>query len=59
MKEYLTKKKISYATELIRTSELTVEQIATILGFSCAYSFRRSFKECTGLTPSEYKKSVL
>jgi len=59
IKEYLTKKKISYATELIRTSELTVEQIATILGFSCAYSFRRSFKECTGLTPSEYKKSVL
>lgn len=59
IKKYLTKKKISHASELLATSELTIEQIATVLGFSCAYTFRRAFKECTGLTPSEYKKSVL
>lgn len=56
IKEYITKKKILYATELLRTSELTVEQIAEQLKFSCAYTFRRAFKKYTGCTPCEYRK---
>ncbi|MBQ9941181.1 MAG: helix-turn-helix domain-containing protein [Clostridia bacterium] len=57
IKEYVTKKKIIYSTELLRTSNLTVEQIATQLGFSCAYSFRRTFKKYINATPNEYRNN--
>ncbi len=59
IKEYLNKKKISYAAHMLQSSELTVEQIAEQLGFSCAYSFRRTFKKYAGVTPSEYKKNTV
>lgn len=55
IKEYIMKKKIAYATELLRTSELTVEKISEQLKFSCTYTFRRAFKQYTGMTPKEYK----
>lgn len=55
IKEYLSKKKISYGAELLLTSELSVEKIAEQLGFSSAYSFRRAFKKYTSLSPTEYK----
>ena len=57
IKEYLTKKKIAYSTELLNTTELTMEQIADQLGFSCPYSFRRAFKKYVGLTPGDYKRN--
>ncbi len=58
LKEYLTKKKIGYAAELIRDGGLTVEQIADRLNFSCPRTFRRAFKQYTGMTPKEYKLSI-
>ena len=58
LKEYLTKKKIGYAAELIRDGVLTVEQIADRLNFSCPRTFRRAFKQYTGMTPKEYKSSI-
>ncbi len=58
LKEYLTKKKIAYAAELLRTSDITVEQITDHLNFSCPRTFRRAFKQHTGMTPTEYKTSL-
>lgn len=58
LKEYLTKKKIGYAAELIRDGGLTVEQIADRLNFSCPRTFRRAFKQYTGMTPKEYKINI-
>ena len=58
IKEYLTKKKIAYATELLRNTELTIEEISDQLQFSSAHAFRRSFKQYTLVTPSEYKKKA-
>ena len=55
IKEYLTKKKIAYAAELLKNSDLTIEEIADRLMFSSAHAFRRSFKQYTNSTPSEYK----
>ncbi len=55
IKDYLTNKKLSYAMQLLETSELSVEKISDSLGFSSAHSFRRMFKKYTGLSPSEYK----
>lgn len=56
IKEYLTNKKLSYAMQLLETSEMSVEKISDSLGFSSAHSFRRMFKKYTGLSPSEYKE---
>lgn len=58
IKEYIMKKKIAYAAELLRTSELTVEQITEQLNFSCPYTFRRAFKQYTGMTPKDYKMNL-
>ncbi len=55
VKEYLMKKKISYAGELLKTSNLSVEDVSDALNFSSSHSFRRAFKQYMGCTPSEYK----
>ena len=55
IKEYLVKKKISRASELLSTTALSVEEIAETIGFSSAHSFRRAFKQYTGITPSDLK----
>ena len=56
IKEYLTNKKLSYAMQLLVTSDMSVEKISDSLGFSSAHSFRRMFKKYTGVSPSEYKE---
>lgn len=56
IKEYLTNKKLSYAMQLLETSEMSVEKISDSLGFSSAHSFRRMFKKYAGLSPREYKE---
>lgn len=59
LKEYITKKKIAYASELLRTSELTVEHIAETLNFSSPHTFRRVFKQHMSMTPMEYKTKTI
>ena len=56
IKEYLLKKKTAYASELLVTTEMSIEEIASALNFSCAHSFRRAFKNHMGVTPGEYRK---
>lgn len=56
IKEYLANKKLSYAMQLLETSDMSVEKISDSLGFSSAHSFRRMFKQYTGLSPSDYKE---
>jgi len=55
MKEYLNRKKISHATELLEQCDLTVEQISDHLKFASPRVFRRVFKQYTGSTPSAYR----
>lgn len=56
IKEYLIKKKINFASELLITKSLSVEQITEQLNFSSSHVFRRLFKQYTSYSPSEYKK---
>ncbi len=56
IKEYLTRKKVAHAMELLTTTELPVEKITDSLGFSTSHSFRRAFKQYTGLSPTEFKE---
>jgi AraC-like DNA-binding protein len=46
------------AEELLQRHDETVQRVAARLGFSDTTSFRRSFKQWTGLSPSEYRRSV-
>jgi AraC-like DNA-binding protein len=46
------------AKELLRESGLTVTQIAGRVGYPTIYSFSRAFKRLTGMSPSEYSRSV-
>ncbi len=56
IKEYLANKKLTYAMQLLKTSDMSVEKISDSLGFSSAHSFRRMFKQYTGYSPREFKE---
>ncbi len=50
--------KIVEAKMLIRKGNLNFTQISEKLGYSSIHHFTRSFKTVTGITPSNYEKSV-
>lgn len=50
--------KIEEAKHLIRKNELNFTQISEKLGYTSIHHFSRSFKTRTGMTPSEYAKSI-
>lgn len=53
--QYLSRRRIERAEDLLRTANLSVTEICTLVGFSSLGSFSSSFKKHTGLTPSEYR----
>jgi AraC-like DNA-binding protein len=44
------------AEHYLLRSDLSVQEIASYLGFSEPRSFHRSFKHWTGMTPGEYRE---
>jgi AraC-like DNA-binding protein len=44
------------AQELLNTTEMVIDDIANVLGFSGASAFSRAFKEWTGLAPSCFRR---
>lgn len=57
--EHFSKIKIEEAKKLIRQGGLSVSQIADSLGYGTIHAFSRTFKKQTGLSPLNYKKSIL
>ena len=57
--KYITKKRISYSCELLVSNKYSVSDIAYMTGYNDVYYFSRVFKENTGMSPSEYKKSLV
>lgn len=55
---YLITLRIDKAKRLLSDSSLTVTEIAEDCGFSGVYRFCKAFKDKTGLTPTEYRKSL-
>lgn len=55
LKEYLLRKKISAAMELLDTSNLKIEEIADYLNFNSAHTFYQAFKRIAKVSPTEYK----
>ncbi|MDP4133366.1 MAG: AraC family transcriptional regulator [Bacillota bacterium] len=54
--KYIFDLRLSYAKELLKTSNLSVSSIAQKSGFSCYNYFAITFKKETGLSPSIYRK---
>lgn len=56
--DYFGKLKIQAARRMIREGRLNFTQIAARLGFQSVHYFSRRFRKITGMSPSEYARSV-
>jgi transcriptional regulator GlxA family with amidase domain len=54
--EYKTRQRINIAKNLLATTNLSVKEISTIIGFKDPLYFGRCFKRNTGQSPSEYRE---
>ena len=52
----LNRIRILQATEMMKESSLSLEQIAAEMNFNSEYCFRKTFIRVTGTTPSEFRK---
>lgn len=50
--------RIQVSMDLLKTSQLTVEDISEQVGFSTVYNFSKLFKQKTGLTPTQYREQT-
>jgi len=53
--DYVKDKRISYAKELLLSSEKNIRDISKLVGYENPNYFCRIFKKTTGMTPKEYK----
>ena len=56
-KEFLTKFRISRAREQLILTEESVENIAVACGYHSTLAFTKNFKQETGMTPTEFRKT--
>ncbi|GGE68622.1 helix-turn-helix domain-containing protein [Priestia taiwanensis] len=56
--EYLTDLRIQKAGVLLRTSDLTMAEIAERVGYTDYFYFSRVFKKVTSLSPSDFRKHM-
>ena len=57
--EYITKKRLDCAIDLLRNTELSVDEIGHRVGFSDGKSFYHAFARYFNSTPSQYRKSKM
>ncbi len=55
--EYINKLRMEKALQLIQTTKLSFTEIAEQVGFTTPSYFSTAFKQYTGQTPTQYKKS--
>jgi AraC-like DNA-binding protein len=58
VKEYVLDKKLEKAKLLLKTSELSVTEIANKTGFPDYNNFIQRFKKSVGTTPLKYRKDL-
>ncbi|MDO4328065.1 MAG: response regulator [Lachnospiraceae bacterium] len=56
--DYLVRKRIDRAKEKLRFTGLSVETIASEVGYSNISYFNESFRKATGMTPGAYRKQM-
>ncbi|MEE1042476.1 MAG: AraC family transcriptional regulator [Clostridia bacterium] len=57
--DYYINLKIDYAKKYIRENEYNMSQIASMLGYDSIHYFSNQFKTRTGMSPTEYKKTII
>ena len=57
--KYATKVRIDKACELLCADNYNIEKISEAVGYSSALSFRRAFKNYTGISPSDYRRKII
>lgn len=56
VQEYIKSRRLAIALDLLRTTDMKINEIATYLGISDPSNFTRMFKQSFNLTPGEYRK---
>jgi DNA-binding response OmpR family regulator len=56
---WLRERRISQAAEWLESSEMSMQSIADELGFSTSGNFSTAFKDRFGVTPSDYRRTLL
>jgi two-component system response regulator YesN len=56
--EYLNKLRISHAKEMLKSSEIPVNEIGERVGYLSPSTFASTFKKYSGITPSEFRKHI-
>jgi transcriptional regulator GlxA family with amidase domain len=54
--DYLQNLRVEEAKHLLESAPLPVDEISVAVGYEDPSFFRRLFKRCTGLTPSQYRR---
>jgi AraC-like DNA-binding protein len=57
--QYLTRRRIERAQDLLRAADLTVTEICMVVGFSSLGTFCTRFKKQVGVTPTEFRARAL
>lgn len=55
--EYLERKRMEEAMTLLTNSSKTINDIAELVGYNSAHSFRRAFKRIHNMTPNQFRKT--
>lgn len=55
--EYMLKKRLNKAKQLLTASDLPISQIAELTGYENSYYFSRAFRKNTGKTPSQVRRN--
>lgn len=56
--QFLLGLRINHAADLLRTTELSIENIAIYCGFADVYHFSKSFRNKMGESPTEFRKQL-
>ena len=54
---YLTRRRVERAKDLLRSANLTVTEVCMLVGFSSLGSFSSRFSELVGMTPSAFQRA--
>ncbi len=59
MSDHIKTLRINLAKEMLADTSLKIEAIANIAGYRFHGNFSGAFKHATGLTPNQFRKSLL
>jgi len=59
LSEYIEDCRLKKAKQLLSNAELKIRDVSLLVGYEAAHSFTRFFKKSTGMTPQEYRDSLI